>query len=306
MPVTLRANSIGSLAAEALRTPSNSEVIGQVVNAFSNSFYVKTTGGELIFVTNRSLRSPITINLDSTSSFDQIVRPLDLVRSSGKEIHVSDVSIDLCDVPSYQCKSDLSNRLDLTFDKTWKALKMVSFILSIIDTSQSVLDRHGLTHDGVTRFVRDGVLRLRREGMEERFRKAALGIVGLGSGFTPSGDDTLGGFLAAYNAVAKTVKRSQILLDFSTLQEKTSWVSARLLDYMQRLILDEQLFSMIEVATRGDVDTLVLTMESLLPRGHTSGIDIATGASLALSLTLDIAFDMEETETIISTLGLAL
>ncbi len=306
MPVTLRANSIGSLAAEALKTQGNSGVIGQVVNAFSNSFYVKTASGELVFVTNRSLRSPITINLDSTSSLDQVVRPLDLVRSYEKEIRMSETSIDLHDAQSYQCKSSVSNQLSSTFDKIGRALEAVSFILSIIDTSQSALDRHGLTHDGVTVFVKDGVLPLRREGMEERFREAALGIVGLGSGFTPSGDDTLGGFLAAYNALAKTVNRSPILLDFPTLQEKTSWISAKLLDYMQRLILDEQLFLMIEVAAKGDVDALVLTMETLLPRGHTSGIDIATGASLALSLIRDIACDKQETEAIIGRLGLTL
>jgi hypothetical protein len=140
--------------------------------------------------------------------------------------------------------------------------------------------------------------------MEQRFREITSTIVGLGSGFTPSGDDTLGGFLAVYNALAKAIQRHQIILDFAALQQRTSWISAKLLDYMQRLILDEQLSSMMEAAARGDSDSLILEAQTLLPRGHTSGIDIDTGAILALSLIRDIALHEEDTETIASRLGL--
>jgi hypothetical protein len=171
--------------------------------------------------------------------------------------------------------------------------------------SQSVLDPHSLAHSGIVNFVSDGVMLLRHPGTDRRFRDAALRIIGLGSGFTPSGDDTLGGFLATYNSFAKTIERAPVLLDSGLLEERTSWISAKLLDYMQRLILDEQLCFLIDSAHNGDQDALVIDLETLLPRGHTSGIDIAVGVILALSLIRDIALKKEETEIIARTLGLS-
>ena len=152
----------------------------------------------------------------------------------------------------------------------------------------------------------DGVLPLRHSSTEGRFKDAAFRIVGLGSGFTPSGDDALGGFLAAYNSLAPTIGRSRISLPFVSLETKTSWISAKLLDYMQRLILDDQICRVIDSAAEGSEDALVLALETLLPRGHTSGIDISAGVVLALSLIRDVAFEEEETESIANMLGLSL
>ena len=73
---------------------------------------------------------------------------------------------------------------------------------------------------------------------------------------------------------------------------------------MQNLILDEQLHRLIDSAANGEQDSLVVALETLLPRGHTSGIDIAVGAILALSLIRDIALEKEETEIIADALGL--
>lgn len=305
MPITLRASCIGSLAARALSCGA-SDVVGEVASAFSDSFYLRTVNDELVFVTNRSLRSPITINIDTASSLKQVVRPLAPLYVRGNEIHIAgDACIDLSEASSYQGKLTLARQLDPRFGKIGETLHLVSFVLRIIDTSQSVLDPHGLAHEGVANFVRDGVISLRCSATDRRFREAALKIVGLGSGFTPSGDDILGGFLAAYNSLAHTVGRAPIHFALAPLQRKTSWISAKLLDYMQRLVLDDQMDQMIGSVTRGDRDSVILALETLLPRGHTSGIDISAGATLALSLIGDVAFQKEETETITARLGLS-
>ena len=301
----MRANCVGSLVVRALSSV-DSGIAGQVVNTFSNSFYVRTVNGELVFVTNRPLQSPITINLDSTFNLEQVAKPMEPVYVREKEIHIGgDALIDVSGALSCQTPSNPANELCPEFAEIGKALRTVSFILRIIDTSQSVLDPHGLAHKGMADFVSDGVTPLRRSSTEARFREAALKIVGMGSGFTPSGDDTLGGFLASYNSLAKTVGRAPILFDFPLLQAKTGWISAKLLDYMQRLILDEQVRHMIDTAAIGDEDDLILALETLLPRGHTSGIDISAGAVLALSLIRDIAFEKRQTEIIARDLGLS-
>jgi hypothetical protein len=305
LPVTLRVKCIGSLALKALST-QDSAVDGQVVNTFPNSFYVRTGKGELVFFTNRQLRSPITVNLDAASDLERSVRPLEHLSARGKEVRIgADVVVELSTASVYQDRIEPAGEPSSGFTRVGTSLRIASFVLGIIDTSQSVLDPHALSHSRIVEFVSDGVMPLRCSGTEGRFRDAALKIVGLGSGFTPSGDDTLGGFLATYNSSAPAIERAAILLDSGLLEERTSWISAKLLDYMQRLILDEQLHSLIESATYGDQDALVGALETLFPRGHTSGIDIAVGTILALSLVRDVALKKEETEIIARTLGLS-
>jgi hypothetical protein len=305
LPLTLRAKCIGSLALKAL-SPEHAPAAGLVVNTFPNSFYARTDEGELTFFTNRPLRSPITVNLDTTSDLEHIVKPLEPLSVRGKEVHIgTDAIIEFSTASLYQDRIEAASENSSGFTRIGTSLRIASSVLGIIDTSHSVLDPHALAHSGIVKFVSDGAMPLRHPGTEGRFRNAALKIVGLGSGFTPSGDDTLGGFLATYNSFAKTTEREPILLDSGLLEEKTSWISAKLLDYMQRLILDEQLHRMIRSATTGDQDALVIALETLLPRGHTSGIDIAVGAILGLSLIRDVALKKEETEIIARTLGLS-
>jgi len=305
LPVTLRARCIGSLALKALAA-QDSAVSGQVVSTFSNSFYTKTGKDELVFFTNRALRSPITVNLDATNDLERLVKPLESLRVRGKEIRIgTDVIVELSAASLYQDRIEPASEHGPGFARIGPSLHVASWMLGIIETSQSVLDPHALTHSRIVEFVSDGVMPLRSPGTEERFLDAALKIVGLGLGFTPSGDDTLGGFLATYNLFARTIGRAPIILNARLLEERTTWISAKLLDYMQHLILDEQLQRLIESANSGDQDALVIALETLLPRGHTSGIDIAVGTILGLSLIRDVVLKKEETEIITRTLGLS-
>ena len=217
----------------------------------------------------------------------------------------ADTVIDLSEASTYQSQLAHPSRLGSEFAQIGRVLHVVSFILSIIDVSQSAMDPHAIAHAGIVDFVSNGIIPLRRSGMDRRFQETALKIVGLGAGFTPSGDDVLGGFLLAYNSFVKAIGREPVLLESRLLEERTSWISAKLLDYMQHLIVDEQLDHVLGSVFNGNEGDLVMTLETLLPRGHTSGIDITVGAILALSLIRDIALKKQETETIAHTLGLS-
>jgi hypothetical protein len=201
-----------------------------------------------------------------------MIKALEPIRGDGKEIRLgTDLSIELRNArvqglpPRMEVRSDVLAEIG-------NALRTASFLLGIIDTRQSVLDARSIAHGGVAEFARQSVTQLKRADGEGSFREAAKRIVGLGSGFTPSGDDTLGGFLAAYNSLAPAVGRSLVLLEFE--------------------------------AVAGDGDAMILAVEALLPRGHTSGIDICVGAILALALMKDVAFATDETDRIIDRLGL--
>ena len=71
MQKELGATSLGSLAAQVIKN-SESEIVGEIVSVFPNSLYIKTTKGELVFVTSRRLRSPITVNIESKVDFQEI------------------------------------------------------------------------------------------------------------------------------------------------------------------------------------------------------------------------------------------
>lgn len=302
MKTRLNAACVGALAAQALQERGRNP-IGTVTNTFPNSFYARTFNDELLFVTNRSLKSPVTINIDSTSNIQKLVKPYERITIKESEILVGDdVSIHVENAAEYSAKI-ASGVNSSEFSNVQEALLTIAAILRIIDTKGSVLDQDGLTHSGAAEFVWRGVIPLRSSN-EAQFRKAAESLVGLGPGFTPSGDDMLGGFLAVHNSLAEGIGHQPILLDFDVLKNKTNWISAKLLDYMQRLVLDQQMIRIIDSATSGKRDELVLALESLLPRGHTSGIDIVIGAVLGLGVMRDIALRTKEIETLARKLDL--
>ena len=302
MQTTLRATNIGQVAygtLESLKAGS----FGEIVNCFSNSFYIRTPDEELVFVTSRHLKSPVTINLDSMVDFEHSLKPLDPVFYEQPELRVGDnLTIDVSGATTQASQLDLSV---LRIETLREELYIATTILAILDTHQSVLDDRSLAYEGAKQFVFTGILPLRDSNNTELFRKAAGGIVGLGAGFTPSGDDVLAGFLATYNSLSRAMSRPKILMDFEFLKKNTGWISAKLLDYMQREVVDDQVAHLIRSAGSEDKDEFIIALEGLLPRGHTSGVDIAVGSILAVALLLDVSKNGHETEAIVRKLGLS-
>jgi uncharacterized protein DUF2877 len=298
--LTLHANQIGSLAAQALNSDEDSTV-GQVIATFPNSFYVKTRDDQLLFITNRSLRSPITVNVAYFGSFTDIVKPLELVYLHDGRLCNSNLSIDFANIPGREEKVLVDKHP--YYLKLMEASILLSTILNVIENTGSVLDQNQLmVHVSIGGFVRHGLLPLRNKEIPSEFAAAASKIIGLGPGFTPSGDDFLLGFLLIYNSLSPAIARTPIYLEFKQLTRRTNWISAKLVDYAQHLQVDDQLLRVIRSMSDVHGDT-VTALEALIPRGHTSGIDIATGAVLALSVVCDIALEQRTTEAIAAKLG---
>jgi len=280
MTLELQATSIGSLAAEIIRSP---EFEGTITNTFTNSFYVRTVKDKIIFFTSNPIRSPITVNLSSSSNK---LHPLERVNNKDGRIEGRDVLIHVKDAPIYRPQQINPPQLN-DLPQLTHILLIASFILEIVDTTNSVIDRNTLTHERIVDFVKSAILPLQVEAAHDEFRNRTPALIGLGSGFTPSGDDFLGGFLATYNTFANSLKRPQILLSFASLEAQTNWISAKLLDCMQLRILDEELAGLLSSATDVDGNRFIFSIESLASRGHTSGIDLATGVVVALSIIVD-------------------
>lgn len=292
--------SLGSLAKEALEDTGGS-LVGEIVSVFPHSLYIKAMNGELIFVTCQQLRSPISLNLDSKIDLTQNVRQEDTASLHVDQIRLGEsVFINLSRAKTFIAKTiPHLHQLAVTKD----ALYLGSLILMIVDNKLSVLDQAGLAHAGASKFVSDGVLLFRRSNDINLIRNAGRMIIGLGTGFTPSGDDLLGGFLATYNSFTRLTGRQTINLSFDMLEAKTNWISAKLLDYMQRQIFDEQMNRLLASSASVGSD-FILAFEDLLPRGHTSGIDILVGVLLALCLVHDITQNDDMTTVIARNLRL--
>jgi hypothetical protein len=295
---TLQARSAGPIAYRALNVKT--APVGEIAGTFSDSFYIRTFLDELVFVTSLPVKSPITVNLASAADFERLLELHGQVFLDETSLRVgATVTIDFHGASIQQPKPDLSST---QIEWLSEALYLATTILSIVDTHQSVLDHASIAYKGTRQFFQTGILSLRHAGESETFLKTAEEIVGLGSGFTPSGDDVLSGFLCAYNSLSQAVGYEKILMDFHSLKRNTHWISAKLLDYMQHGVCDDQVAQLVGST---NTDEFIVALESLLPRGHTSGIDVSTGCVLGLSLLADVANDRHGTETVIRRLGLS-
>jgi hypothetical protein len=143
--------------------------------------------------------------------------------------------------------------------------------------------RHGLA----------ALVRAVRQGDEPAIERATLQLVGLGPGLTPSGDDVLGGFLAAGHFIARgfdaDVERWVGIgaIVVAAASGRTTVIGQALLDCAAVGEVGEAVGALLKaVAARSSV--LQPALERVLAIGHTSGADTALGAlhgaRLALAL----------------------
>lgn len=107
---------------------------------------------------------------------------------------------------------------------------------------------------------------------------AVDGLVGLGQGLTPGGDDVLAGALTALQATGRTGLAGAIGARVEVIRDRTTLLSADLL----RLAADG--FGCLEMVAflQASEAQAGRAMERLLSIGHTSGADLATGLVIGL------------------------
>ncbi|PZF79212.1 oxamate carbamoyltransferase subunit AllH family protein [Jiangella anatolica] len=120
-------------------------------------------------------------------------------------------------------------------------------------------------------------------GDDDELADAAGGLLGLGPGLTPAGDDVLAGALVVASAVdPRAAARLASAVEAAEPLRRTTAVSAGLLPYAARGLAVPQLIVYLAVlgAARGDVDA---AERRLLAVGHTSGAALRLGAQVALA-----------------------
>jgi hypothetical protein len=137
-----------------------------------------------------------------------------------------------------------------------------------------------------------------RAGSIDNAREAAVKLLGLGPGLTPSGDDLLAGLLAACGWAHQrldhvgrqhTPEIHQAIVQglISEAPTRTTHLSARLLAYAADGILYEPAMSLgvaLFAGSRTGIEPAALNLFTL---GHTSGTDMAVGILLGAALTFE-------------------
>ncbi len=120
-------------------------------------------------------------------------------------------------------------------------------------------------------------------GGDDELADAVDGLLGLGPGLTPAGDDVLAGALVVATAVGpRAATRLADAVEAAGPLHRTTAVSAGLLPYAARGLAVPQFTAYLAAlgSARGDVDA---TERRLLAVGHTSGAAMRLGARVALA-----------------------
>lgn len=279
---------IGSMHAGLAR--SGPGRIGRAINVFDTTVNIRTDAGELLVVALGSTRAPMNLNVNSGSpdgtGFRNAIRAnteAATIAINGRAAVAVDraiISLDGCDTfqnslrqPSAGSLHAFTGRIDAIYS-------------ALHDEAQ---ERVGclLNPDVTTRGLLPAFLgELARGKAASGISKALAGLCGRGPGFTPAGDDFIAGYLAMSNWLGSAWHGLPIIpgSDFLRL---TTWTSFKLMEYSARGLLDDQAQSMVNSVAAGDVEGYIRCIKQMGKKGHTSGLDFATGASVGLCAAAD-------------------
>lgn len=117
-------------------------------------------------------------------------------------------------------------------------------------------------------------------GRTDRARRAAAGLVGLGPGLTPSGDDVICGLLLTLRGAGRTDLVTELADLLEPLLDRTSALSAALIACAVRGFAVPAVIDLVDLlaATGHAGDDRIAAVAVI---GHTSGVDLLTGISAA-------------------------
>jgi hypothetical protein len=279
---SLYAWSLGSYAKKIINDKGGQKAL--VAHVFDNTIYLRMNNDELILISTYPWRSPFTINLAGIDydgfSFKSIVSPLQKAVLLTDEIMIGELSIDIGEARVY---SGLGKPASSHVDNNYLGhkLRLLLYTAGIIagglrDTSTPYL------HSRICEYLNsDGLLS----------DNAMDSLIGLGEGFTPSGDDIYVGLSSAITYTYSYVdeKRdvassylSRIKEGISARLNQTTWASGMYLRYALSGLYDETIEKVLYDFYYGDIQDFYSSVVHLLRRGHESGVYLALGVLLGL------------------------
>jgi hypothetical protein len=300
-------------------TCSAEGLFGTVMNVFDKAVNIKTNEDKLLVISVGTVRSPLTINVGSlmdgsspdfsfNSSFLDIVQNRDQVhvihkpRSNNESRQVSNnvhIRVGKCVIlvnkPIHFFENDI---LKLKVHKLEKFIDYRQMLFSVLrecafSQRAGCLLNPDITTEGLLpKFLNSiqedkGAIDIRSAMFTDKLSSCFLELCGRGPGFTPAGDDFVGGLLAILNWIRTSLKIGCPIVPGPEYRKLTTWTSFKLMECNARGLVDIEVQDLINSVAKGDVLQYIDSVRLISKRGHTSGIDFATGATVGLYLAID-------------------
>src|SRR5215217_5319296 len=269
-------------------------LFGTVMNVFDKAVNIKTNEDKLLVISVGTVRSPLTINVGSlmdgsSPDFSFNSSFLDIVH-----IRVGKCVI-LVNKPIHFFENDI---LKLKVHKLEKFIDYRQMLFSVLrecafSQRAGCLLNPDITTEGLLpKFLNSiqedkGDIDIRSAMFTDKLSSCFLELCGRGPGFTPAGDDFVGGILAVLNWIRTSLKIGCPIVPGPEYRKLTTWTSFKLMECNARGLVDIEVQDLINSVAKGDVLQYIDSVRLISKRGHTSGIDFATGATVGLYLAID-------------------
>ena len=270
----------GKSALNFIESYSEGETIGETVKVFENTVYLKTGHDDLICLTSKDVKAPMNLNLNTPVDFLKLdciskkaIRTPTGLKLETIVFDTKNSKIYLT-TKDYEMKNGLRNRILFSVDE-----------INILDTLGSILDNHSPFFNELSYSIRSISESTQKRDLMKLSNQLS-GIVGLGNGFTPSGDDFIVGFLFCLNRILLCTNHKDAKF---VIMGNTNWASKKFIDYSQNGIVIEPLEMFVNFLLSGENETKFPLMD-LIQVGKSSGIDASIGVIIATLFVFDNNF----------------
>ena len=259
---------------------SEGETIGETVKVFENTVYLKTGHDDLICLTSKDVKAPMNLNLNVPINFLELdcinkkaIRTLNGLKLETIGFDTKNSKIHPL-TKDHEIEAGLRNRILFSVDE-----------INLFDTAGSILDNNSPFFNDLS----VSITTISESTQKHELNKLSdqlSSIVGLGNGFTPSGDDFIVGFLFCLNRILSCINHKDTKF---VIMGNTNWASKKFIGYSQNGIVIEPLELFVNFLLSGENKTKFPLMD-LIQVGKSSGIDASIGAIIATVFVFDNDF----------------
>ena len=270
----------GKSALNFIESYSEGETIGETVKVFENTVYLKTRNDDLICLTSKDVKAPMNLNLNTPVDFLKLDCISKKAIRTPTGLKLETVGFNTKNSKIYFSKKD-SQMKDGLRDRVLFYLDEIN----LIDISGSIIDNHSPFFNELSDSIRSISESTQKYELKKLSEQLSC-IVGLGNGFTPSGDDFIVGFLFCLNRILSCSNHKYAKF---VIVGNTNWASKKFIDYSQNDIVIEPLEMFVNFLLSGENETKFPLMD-LIQVGKSSGIDASIGAIIATVFVFDSGF----------------
>jgi len=270
----------GKSALNFIESYSEGETIGETVKVFENTVYLKTGHDDLICLTSKDVKAPMNLNLNTPVDFLKLDCISKKAIRTPTGLKLETIVFDTKNSKIYpitknhEIKNGLQNRVLFSVDE-----------INLLDTLGSILDNHSPFFNELSYSIRSISESTQKRDLMKLSNQLS-GIVGLGNGFTPSGDDFIVGFLFCLNRILSSSNHKHGKF---VIMGNTNWASKKFIDYSQSGIVIEPLEVFVNFLLSGE-NEIKSSLMDLIQVGKSSGIDASIGAIIATVFVFDNDF----------------